>query len=137
MEDHHAASGALHSRHEQGRWNNVAFETSVFDALPGVAVQRRHVAAFECDGHMWCKAERTNGSRLTLLRAVAATPSIRGALHEPRHDRVESFLIERMPTLDTELGNEVSGHLGDDLIRIARVLVLGARHHQRWARADG
>lgn len=67
----------------------------------------------------------------------AVISAARRLLREPLDDRIESFLIERMPTIDAEFGDEVPGDLRHDLVRIPRVLVLGPRHDQRRTRADG
>lgn len=49
VEDHGAAAGGLRRGREQERRYGVAFEAAVFDALPGVAVERGHGAALERD----------------------------------------------------------------------------------------
>ncbi len=57
--------------------------------------------------------------------------------HNPLHDRVEAFPIERVSAVNAYFGNEVAGDLGHDAVSVARVLVVRARHDERGPRADG
>ena len=43
---------------------------------------------------------------------------IRDAAHDPRDDRIESLLIERVSAVDSELRNEVAGNFRHDLVGI-------------------
>ena len=49
---------------------------------------------------------------------IRPSSTIGHAIHKPLDDRVESLLIERVPAIDTQLGNEVAGDLGHDLVGI-------------------
>ena len=47
-----------------------------------------------------------------------------GATNNPLHHRIEPLLIQRMPALHAQLGDEVARNPGHDFVRIARILVL-------------
>jgi signal transduction histidine kinase/FixJ family two-component response regulator len=61
-----------------------------------------------------------NGVLARLADAGVRRPlsTIGHAIHKPVDDRVESLLVERVPTIDTQLRNKVAGDLGHDLVGI-------------------
>lgn len=82
---------------------------------------------------------RQTGRILALLYAAIGRPfSLIGyAVDDPLDDRVEPFPVECVFAVDAELGDEIAGDPGHDLVCIPRILVLRARHNQGRPWFDG
>jgi len=103
------------------------------DCLPGkVDLNARRIIEFRTSA--W-QTDRTLAFSYTTIGRPFSL--IGYAVDDPLDDRVESFLIECVFAVDAELGDEVAGDLGHDLVCIPRILVLRTRHNHCRPRSDG